>query len=234
MRRSSALFLLLAACADFSVDSQRYHCAQDADCGAGWRCVSGVCGGSSADGGATAAVRASSSCPAVPACGGAVSGAWTYTEVCVDAAKPFINVGLDCTGLEFSNVRGVVTDGSLVFSGKGVTHARHLRVQADLKVPSACTLGTCDDYANSRFDGGALAATCVPLDQFHPTDCTCALTFDKTLSANGTVDTSAGTLTTTDGSLDVSTFRYCVFGGEMVMKQETGPQVLNAVGTLSQ
>ncbi len=167
-------------------------------------------GASSSSGGSTsggnpaastteANVEVNAACPAVAACGGALSGTYDYTGGCV--GDVFADARKQCPGLDTKGV-SVKVQGSLHFTGtNALTRDAIAKLSGHVIVPAQCSLGQCAQVESSlkpSFDSVSCAAgaggSC---------DCTIAKT-DTTKNAT-TYTTSGTTLKTADGD----TYEYC-------------------------
>lgn len=110
---------------------------------------------------ATAPVQIMDTCPAFSACGGAVSGTWCYTGVCVTTAELLGDATSLCPTITLTTGSGMVT-GRVEFAGSGasgtVTRQVSVRGSGSVFVPQSCL----DSFAVDCAGVESLAPSFVP------------------------------------------------------------------------
>lgn len=227
---ASAAFLSLGACVGgIDVDARKYACAKDADCGAGWKCVGGVCGGASTDAGSTAPRLIVGNCPAPPTCGGVLLGTWPVREVCVDELNPvsgLLPTIETCGAVSWKGLTGT-TSGSATF---GATTA-NVSLQANLSgtlvvAPDYCNCSTIASYIRSKL-GPSTQCSLVGAN------CECPFTVRETIAATGASSFDAGTVTVPDSSSMDVVLAYCLGGSSATVARTDDNKTLNTTWTLA-
>lgn len=161
----------------------------------------------------------SNACPGFDACGGALDGTWTYTNVCIDPSENSADLLLGvCPTASVMYERGGAS--TLTFAGGSVTRTGEPLGDSVITFPAECIEGLgCSFLA----DALGTDAACTDLAG----DCIC-----RTASS---VDWSTQSYTTTGGRLalgDGRSFDYCVQGNTLTYR-ETGDALEAGTHTLT-
>ncbi len=179
---------------------------------------SGGSGGGTGGGSASFNIEFSSTCPAFNPCGGAPSGGYHYTQVCVDLANPFPAVSQACGGLQFSNLQGTA-HGTASFSATDVARDFSAHVIGRVHVPVACALSGCG-VAQSTLRAYFTVASCAAAGDAGE-ECDCTFTDDYAVTGSAPYTVAGNTLTTNPGTSNAHDYDFCL-SGNTLQYRETG------------
>lgn len=149
------------------------------------------------------------------ACGGPLSGTFTYRTACTSPAV-FEGVRKLCGAATFSNIKSAPS-GTLGFSGSSYALDINTTVSADVLIPRSCTLliGDCDGLkrtVETLLKGSTMSCT------QSGADCDCDLSYPLRAKSSGPVTTASGLATLS------SRFKYyyCLKGDTLTYTNAPG------------
>jgi hypothetical protein len=159
------------------------------------------------------------------ACGGDVTGAWTYKSVCTND-EVFADLKTACAGLSGSN-EAVASSGALTLSAGG-TYSRQANttLSGNANFPSSCVapLGGCtgvETYVKSTYSGAS--ATCAAGVS---SSCDCTLSIPVATNDSGTYTVVGATLTAHPSGGGALTYSFCSQGNVLKYKGDAGNSVV--------
>lgn len=158
----------------------------------------------------------SGSCPAFTPCTSDPTGAWSYTEACLDATNPFPAVGTLCPTASWSNLAGT-TVGGITVNATTVRRKFDSTITGRLTVPQTCVLaaGSCSNLETALrnlFTTVACTGT---------TTCVCDVSRADAVDMIAASTFSGSTLTTDPGTSNARTYEYCVTGSTLRYRETT-------------
>lgn len=164
--------------------------------------VMGADGAASVDGGSDdIGVQLPTTCPALTACGGSLSGTWDYKGACIDNAVSKLKG--DCPTADIQNAMGTV-QGFVKFEGTTVLRSLTSSITATVVLPPACTSGASCSTVQAMLPPGT---TCTGTSG----TCHCTVTNTDSISDSDTYSLQGNKLVTGGGGQ----YDYCVSGNTL-------------------
>ncbi len=164
-------------------------------------------------------VRIAATCP-FAACGGDITGVWTYDDLCFTEDELFGDLG--CSGLTVTNVSGRV-QGCVVADQGAIAETYEYTVNATVHVPALCIGNACQALETALATLG-IKASCRSAMRG---GCRCEVALDAVGGGSDTYVTMGHRLILGDGT----TYDYCV-AGRTFTADEIAPNPDSGIRTL--